>query len=44
MFDLTVATKQLLLLRDHKSFERLSIQSAQINNIGIASAMARSMP
>src|SRR6202167_1443395 len=35
MFDLTVASKQFLLLRHHKGFERLSIQSAQINNTGM---------
>jgi hypothetical protein len=35
MFDLTVASQQLLLLRHHKGFERLSIQSAQINNTGM---------
>ena len=35
MFDLTVAIKQLLLLRHNKSFERLSIQSAQVNNTGM---------
>jgi hypothetical protein len=28
VFDLTVASKQLLLLRHNKGFERLSIQSA----------------
>jgi hypothetical protein len=35
MFDLIVASKQLLLLRHHKGFERFSIQSAQINNAGM---------
>ena len=35
VFDLTVTTKQLLLLRHNKGFERLSIQSAQINNTGM---------
>jgi hypothetical protein len=35
MFDLTVASKQLLLLRYHKGFQRASIQSAQINNAGV---------
>jgi hypothetical protein len=28
-------SKQLLLLRHHKGFERLSIQPAQINNTGM---------
>jgi hypothetical protein len=35
MFYLAVATKQLLLLRHYKGFERLAIQSAQINNTGM---------
>src|ERR1700679_3166314 len=35
VFDLTVASKQLLLLRQNQSFERLSIESAQVNNTGM---------
>ncbi len=35
MSNLTVARKQLLSLRHHRSFEGLAIQSAQINNAGM---------